>query len=168
MYTAPNWTVPIRNRRIREAVGILVIRRNGRNTASEIASLTAAIAVGSMPASRLMRPNEKAQTTETARSRSIVERPALDPEDGPQPLSEEHADPGDHRPQEQHRPDPERAGQEFAVTEELEELEDRLRDREIHHLLREEDRVAHFQHREREGKEGARHQVCRDEREGHP
>src|ERR1017187_2445077 len=163
---APNWTAPTSARRRAGAKPIRMGRKKGANTAREIASLRTATDVGSSPASPLLRPNENAQMNETTRRRIIGGLAeggrGSDPEDRAQALAQQKADAADHRPQENHRPDPERARKELAVAEELEELEDRLGYREIDLLLREDDRVAHLEHRERECEQGSRHEVGRD------
>src|SRR5580658_1577461 len=171
MYTAPNWTAPMSASVARWAAPRRAARRNGMKTTRDTASLAAPMAVGSMPASPFTSPNEKAQMKETMRRRIIGKarpRARSHAENRAEPPAEEQAHARDHGPKEDHCPDAERAREELAVAEELEEPEDRLRDREIGHLLRQDDGIADLEHGERECEEGARHEVGRDQRQRDP
>src|SRR5688572_30768943 len=82
-----------------------------------------------------------------------------------EPLAENEAQAGDRDTEENHRPNAEGAGDEFSVTEQLEEFHDRFCDGIERLFLREDERVAHLQHRKGKRQEPARNHVRNDQRQ---
>src|SRR5687768_17265389 len=147
------------------------------------------------PRKRLISPNENAQINETMISWSIrrdgvvtgvsacqVEKrraacthriplqrkrlaTASYPENCTEPLAENEAQAGNRDAEENHRPDAEGAGDEFSVTEQLEEFHDRFRDGVERLFLGEDERVAHLQHRKGKGQQPARDHVRDNQRQ---